>query len=104
MTWWHGIRPGARTRVIPRFIIFGGARLPLAVHAWRQGCAPTSPDICPLTRFFEGKGLRDSEAALWHAQIDAGVDVREASRKLLHWLAVRVREDRQNHRSITPSS
>lgn len=47
---------------------------------------------CPLTHFFEHKGLEHCEAAAWHTQVHEDSDHREASQKLIEWLERCVRE------------
>ena len=68
-------------------------------HHWAlmhsRHLAQTLPlDHTQVSRLFEEQGWQDTEAAAWNAQIHAGTDVANASRKLLQWLVARVKENR----------
>ncbi|WP_231480485.1 EAL domain-containing protein [Thiomonas sp. FB-Cd] len=45
---------------------------------------------CPVTAFFESRGLADSEPAEWHVRCHAGGNIHEASQKLTNWLIEKV--------------
>ena len=54
---------------------------------------PTSVDTCPLTEFLVGRGLGESDAASWHAQVHADLNAARASAQLLHWLVAQVQRE-----------
>ena len=54
------------------------------VHA--KSGAPTPLGACPVTRFLAERGLGDSQAAQWHAQVHARHDPCESSQHFVAWL------------------
>ncbi len=55
-----------------------------------------SEDTCPLSLFFEEKGLQGEEVAMWHKKIHENVDLKHHSNLVLKWLEERAREELLN--------
>lgn len=66
----------------------------LAYHSTFVDSGDESPALalpeCPLTAFLAEKGLENSPAASWHAQMHADENVQTARQELLGWLAQQV--------------
>lgn len=64
------------------------------LHAQGVGGVEDVPvEVCPLTRFFEVRGLARSQAAQWHRQCHQPGQGAKASRKLMAWLVDRVADE-----------
>ena len=61
------------------------------MHSGEPPRPATALDVCPLSQFFRTHAPDDLDVSQWHAQIHAGGDTRDASRRLTQWLVDRVR-------------